>query len=149
MSYMNTGGRTFTDLMILRQSGNPNFEGCKGEPACFIFELFANPAKSHQLEQIRNQTDENIQRKWDFVDAMLKNPNNTDFLYEMLWNIGADPCLSLIKYCKFQGKPCRTLFQMMPTTLGPCCTFNMDKFLYKESPFENVIALNINVFDSV
>ena len=97
------------------------------------------------MKELRDLYRNITEKKFDFVPKMLENPDNTEFLYQLLWNSGADPCDSYIKYCSYQKFDCSKLFHLMPTSQGPCCTLNMDKNYYKKSPFqEAVLKLRTN-----
>ena len=102
-----------------------------------------NQESKSQGDQLRKTETKRIQDAFGFTIGMLKNPNNTQFLYELLWNSGADPCEDILIYCqlKEEEKDCKELFHIMPTSIGPCCVFNMDSDIFRNSPFSEVRTL--------
>ena len=106
----------------------------------YEFEYFINPAYKDKLDGKRMEVEEKVKKQYSFTKDMLKNPNNTQFLYELLWNSGADPCEEVIIYCKLKQteRNCTELFHIMPTSIGPCCVFNMKVDTFKPSPFKEV-----------
>ena len=82
--------------------------------------------------------------KYGFLEKVLNNSKNTELLYSILWHAGSDSCEDLLQYCEFAGevKNCADLFMILPTSSGPCCTFNTNPTMYKDSPFNKVHTKN-------
>ena len=78
--------------------------------------------------------------KYGFLEKVLNNSKNTELLYSILWHAGSDSCEDLLQYCEFAGEErnCADLFMILPTSSGPCCTFNTNPTMYKDSPFNKV-----------
>ena len=121
--------------------------GCLGScdselPDDFVYnteyDLFFNPKKVDKLKLKLEQAEELNDQIFYFLEEMLKNPKNTDLLYNILWQAQADPCEDYIVHCLVQGKfrNCSKIFKVLPTEKGPCCTFNIQKDIYKDSAFQ-------------
>ena len=118
---------TYVDLLLLSYGGG--------------YDVFINPSKAEKLASMRKHKKIKILEKYFFVEEMIKNPKNIELLYDLLWQSGSDPCSTIIKYCKINGnvKNCNNIFQILPTSNGPCCTFNINsKHMYRKSPFGKV-----------
>ena len=106
--------------------------------------MFLDP-NGKLLDIKRSKRKEDVLEQFHFVDSMLKNPNNTKLLYRIIWHAGSDPCHKVIRHCIVSGKniPCQSIFQILPTSSGPCCTFNIKSNMYHDSPFAKVIIYQL------
>ena len=137
---MNSDLEAFIDLMILQREETGHGKNTNNAYLHKNFEYFVNPYLKGRLAEIRKNQKIKIEKMFSFVPDMLKNENNTQFLYELFWNSGADPCEDVIIYCKLKGKEteCNELFHIMPTSVGPCCMFNLNLDTFKASYFSEV-----------
>ena len=134
--------------------------GCLGScdselPDDFVYnteyDLFFNPKKVDKLKLKLEQAEELNDQIFYFLEEMLKNPKNTDLLYNILWQAqAADPCEDYIVNCIVQGKfrNCTKIFKVLPTEKGPCCTFNIQKDVYKDSAFQKVVLKESRYFST-
>ena len=104
------------------------------------YDYFINKEKSKSLEEERNKTRKILTQRFKYVEDMLKNSNNTELIYSLLWNSGSDSCSKIIRYCEINGivQNCSKLFQILPTSNGACCTFNAEPNMYRDGPFAKV-----------
>ena len=108
------------------------------------YDLFINKDKIQDYEKAKKLLEDGqFVEKYGFLDHVLNNSKNTELLYSILWHAGSDPCEDLLKYCEFAGKVknCAYWFMILPTSSGPCCTFNANPTMYKDSLFNKVTRL--------
>jgi hypothetical protein len=105
------------------------------------YDIFINPTRKRELQDTRETMLDLLNKRYNFATEMMKNPNNTQKLYEILWTGAADSCDNVIMKCILQGKElkCDSLFYLLPNAKGPCCTFNAKQDMYKDSQFSQVI----------
>ena len=106
-----------------------------------LYDLFINKARENELRSKLGVMKDYIKGQYGFLESVLNNSKNTEILYSILWNSGVDPCHRTIRYCEIDRVPqnCSDIFQILPTSKGPCCIFNIIPDMYNESPFAKVI----------
>ena len=105
------------------------------------YDLFINKDKIQKYNEAKKLLEDGaFVEKYGFLGNVLNNSKNTELLYSILWHAGSDSCEDLLQYCEFAGeeKNCADLFMILPTSSGPCCTFNTNPEMYKDSPFNKV-----------
>ena len=105
------------------------------------YDLFINKDKIQKYNEAKKLLQDGaFVEKYGFLENVLNNSKNTELLYSILWHAGSDSCEDLLQYCEFAGeeKNCADLFMILPTSSGPCCTFNTNPEMYKDSPFNKV-----------
>ena len=117
-----------------------------------LYDLFINKSREDELKNKLQGMKDYIKGQYSFLESVLNNSKNTENLYSILWNSGVDPCHETIPYCEIDRVPqnCSDIFQILPTSKGPCCIFNIMPDMYNESPFAKVICAKIcinNIFD--
>ena len=112
-----------------------------------LYDLFINKAREDELKNKLEWMKDHIKDQYGFLESVLNNSKNTEILYSILWNSGVDPCHTTIKYCEIGRDPynCSDIFQILPTSKGPCCIFNILPDMYNESPFAKVIYEMVNI----
>ncbi len=104
------------------------------------YEIFLDPNQGEALNEKRATIKAKFEKQFSFLLPVLKEPQNIQFIYELLWIASADSCEKFLRKCKYGGTwyDCGTIFELLPTGSGPCCTFNAIPNMFKDSDFAKV-----------
>lgn len=104
------------------------------------YDILLNPDKSEQKARELQELHDEIEETFKLLD--FSSERSQKIVLTILWFTGL-PCKRLLKKCIWHGvtAPCSSLFQLVPTDVGFCCSFNNDplRVTLKNSSFANII----------